>query len=67
MEEGPERDASAVEQGHVIDDDDDDEDSVADTPDLWMLFVTTHSQHEGEIANLQPRCSSTREKPFRRG
>ncbi len=36
MEEGQERDASAVDQGHVIDDDDDDEDSATDTPDLWM-------------------------------
>ena len=35
MEEGQERDASAVEEAHVIDDDDDDEDSTADTPDLW--------------------------------
>ena len=35
MEEGQERDASAVEEAHVIDDDDDD-DSAADTPDLWM-------------------------------
>ena len=36
MQEGQERDASAVEEAHVIDDDDDDEDSAADTPDLWM-------------------------------
>ena len=37
MQEGQERDASAVEEAHVIhDDDDDDENSVADTPDLWM-------------------------------
>ena len=33
MEEGQERDASVVEQGHVIDDDDDDEDSVV----LWWI------------------------------
>ena len=36
MEEGQERDDSVVEQGHIIHDDDDDEDSVVDTPDLWM-------------------------------
>lgn len=36
MQEGQERDASAVEEAHVIDDDDDDENSAADTPDLWM-------------------------------
>jgi hypothetical protein len=36
MEEGQERDDSVVDRGHIIDDDDDDEDSVADTPDLWM-------------------------------
>ena len=36
MQEGQERDASAVEEAHVIDDDDDDENSAADNPDLWM-------------------------------
>ena len=31
------------------------------------LFVDAHPEHAGEIANLQPRCSAAREKPFRRG
>ena len=35
MEEGQERDTSADEEGHVIDDDDN-EDSPTDTPDVWM-------------------------------
>ena len=35
MEEGQERDDSPDEQGHVIDNDDD-EDSLTDTPDLWI-------------------------------